>query len=61
MGRLEKVRRPLAGASLSLSLQTARNAAKPRLMHHMRTRWPEESLLVFLAFDLLHQDGLDFA
>jgi ATP-dependent DNA ligase len=28
-----------------------------RLMHHMRTRWPEESLLVFLAFDLLHQDG----
>jgi bifunctional non-homologous end joining protein LigD len=30
-----------------------------RLMHQMRTRWPEEELLVFLAFDLLHQDGVD--
>jgi bifunctional non-homologous end joining protein LigD len=30
-----------------------------RLMHQMRTRWPEEGLLVFLAFDLLHQDGVD--
>jgi len=30
-----------------------------RLMHQMRTRWPEEGLLVFLALDLLHQDGVD--
>ena len=30
-----------------------------RLMTQMRTRWPEEGLLVFLAFDLLHQDGVD--
>ena len=30
-----------------------------RLMHQMRTRWPDESQLVFLAFDLLHQDGVD--
>ena len=30
-----------------------------RLMTQMRTRWPEEELLVFLAFDLLHQDGVD--
>ena len=30
-----------------------------RLMTQMRTRWPEESLLVFQAFDLLHQDGVD--
>jgi bifunctional non-homologous end joining protein LigD len=30
-----------------------------RLMTQMRTRWPEERLLVFLAFDLLHQDGVD--
>jgi ATP-dependent DNA ligase len=29
------------------------------LMHQMRTRWPEEGLLLFLAFDLLHQDGVD--
>ena len=29
------------------------------LMHQMRTRWPEQELLVFLAFDLLHQDGVD--
>jgi bifunctional non-homologous end joining protein LigD len=29
------------------------------LMHQMRTRWPDESQLVFLAFDLLHQDGVD--
>jgi hypothetical protein len=28
-------------------------------MHQMRTRWPEESALVFLVFDLLHQDGVD--
>jgi hypothetical protein len=28
-------------------------------MHQMRTRWPEEELLVFLAFDLLHRDGVD--
>jgi hypothetical protein len=28
-----------------------------RLMTQMRTRWPEERLLVFLAFDLLHQAG----
>ena len=25
----------------------------------MRTRWPEQELLVFLASDLLHQDGVD--
>ena len=30
-----------------------------RLMHQMRTRWPDEIQLVFLAFDLLHQDGVD--
>ena len=30
-----------------------------RLMHQMRTRWPDESQLVFLAVDLLHQDGVD--
>ena len=30
-----------------------------RLMHQMRTRWPDEGPLVFLAFDLLHQDGVD--
>jgi ATP-dependent DNA ligase len=27
-----------------------------RLMRQMRRRWPEEGLLVFLAFDLLRQD-----
>ena len=30
-----------------------------RLMTQMRTRWPEQKLLVFLAFDLLQQDGVD--
>ncbi len=30
-----------------------------RLMHQMRTRWPDESQLMFLVFDLLHQDGVD--
>ena len=30
-----------------------------RLMHQMRTRWPDEDQLMFLAFDLLHQDGVD--
>jgi len=25
----------------------------------MRTRWPDEGQLMFLAFDLLHQDGVD--
>ena len=28
-----------------------------RLRHQMRTRWPEEGLLVFMAFDLLHQQS----
>jgi len=31
-----------------------------RLMAQMRTSSPDESLLMFLAFDLLHQDGVDF-
>ena len=30
-----------------------------RLMHQMRTKQPDESQLMFLAFDLLHQDGVD--
>jgi len=30
-----------------------------RLMAQMRTRWPDETNLRFLAFDLLHQDGVD--
>ena len=30
-----------------------------RLMAQMRTRWPNETNLRFLAFDLLHQDGVD--
>ena len=29
-----------------------------KLMHRMRTRWPEEGLLVFQAFDFLHQNGV---
>jgi hypothetical protein len=30
-----------------------------RLMVEMRTRWPDESVLMFFAFDILHQDGVD--
>jgi len=30
-----------------------------RLMREMRTNHPDESQLMFLAFDLLHQDGVD--
>jgi len=30
-----------------------------RLMGQMRTNHPDESQLMFLAFDLLHQDGVD--
>jgi ATP-dependent DNA ligase len=30
-----------------------------RLMHVMRTRSPDESQLMFLAFDLRHPDGVD--
>ena len=30
-----------------------------KLMAEMRTRWPDESQLMFLVFDLLHQDGVD--
>ena len=30
-----------------------------RLMRQMRTRHPDESQLMFMAFDLLHQDGVD--
>jgi bifunctional non-homologous end joining protein LigD len=30
-----------------------------RLMRQMRTRRPDESQLLFMAFDLLHQDGVD--
>ena len=30
-----------------------------RLMHQMRTRWPDEGLLMFVVFDLLHEDGID--
>ena len=30
-----------------------------RLMAQMRTRWPDESRLIFMGFDLLHQDGVD--
>ena len=30
-----------------------------KLMAEIRTRWPDESQLVFLVFDLLHQDGVD--
>jgi len=29
------------------------------LMHQMRTKHPDESQLMFLVFDLLHQDGVD--
>jgi len=25
----------------------------------MRTRWPDETALMFFAFDVLHQDGVD--
>jgi len=32
-----------------------------RLMAHMRTSHPDESQLMFMAVDLLHQDGVDFA
>jgi ATP-dependent DNA ligase len=30
-----------------------------RLMAQMRTSAPDESLLMFMAFDLLHQEGVD--
>jgi ATP-dependent DNA ligase len=30
-----------------------------RLMAEMRQRWPNECLLMFLAFDILHQDGVE--
>src|SRR5262245_31838761 len=30
-----------------------------RLMTEMRTRRPDKTALMFLAFDLLHQDGVD--
>src|SRR5262245_1707224 len=30
-----------------------------QLMSQMCKRWPDESRLMFLAFDLLHQDGVD--
>jgi hypothetical protein len=30
-----------------------------RLMHQMRMRWPDEASLMFLAFELLHQDAVD--
>ena len=30
-----------------------------RLMHQMRTRWPDEDQLMFLVFDLLHRVGVD--
>jgi ATP-dependent DNA ligase len=30
-----------------------------RLHREMRTRWPDEDQLVFIMFDLLHQDGVD--
>lgn len=30
-----------------------------RLMREMRTKHPDESQLMFLVFDLLHQDGVD--
>jgi ATP-dependent DNA ligase len=47
-------------ASVSSGLSAAATGANfYRLMTQMRTRWPEERLLVFLAFDLLHQDGVD--
>jgi len=42
-----------------LCLIDARGAASfYRLMAEMRTRWPNEQQMMFLAFDLLHQDGL---
>jgi bifunctional non-homologous end joining protein LigD len=30
-----------------------------RLHAEMRTRWPDEAQLMFIVFDLLHQDGVD--
>jgi bifunctional non-homologous end joining protein LigD len=30
------------------------------LMREMRTRWPEESSLMFFCFDVLQLDGVDF-
>ena len=29
------------------------------LLSTMRTRWPDETALMFFPFDLLHQDGVD--
>jgi bifunctional non-homologous end joining protein LigD len=43
-----------------LCLVDLRGAAQfSELMWQMRARWPDESRLMFLAFDLLHQDGVD--
>ena len=38
----------------------AKGQADFRQLHNqMRTRWPDEAALVFMVFDLLHQDGID--
>ena len=38
----------------------AKGQADFRQLHdQMRTRWPDEAALVFMVFDLLHQDGVD--
>jgi bifunctional non-homologous end joining protein LigD len=43
-----------------LCLLDATGQSNFRVLHEqMRTRWPSEHDLVFMAFDLLHQDGVD--
>jgi len=55
--RLPGMRKSFAA---ELCLVDLRGAAQfYQLMWQMRARWPDESRLMFLAFDLLHLDGWD--
>jgi ATP-dependent DNA ligase len=51
--------RPLSPSAPGNLIDPRRSAHFYRLMAQMRMRHPDESQLMFLAFDLLHQDGVD--
>src|SRR5262245_37216273 len=55
-------RLPTRAAILDGELCSIGADGRPRfykLLHDMRTRWPDEAAMMFFVFDVLHQDGVD--
>jgi bifunctional non-homologous end joining protein LigD len=62
-GMVESFKRlPTRSAILDGELCSIGADGRPRfykLLHDMRTRWPDEDQMMFFVFDLLYQDGVD--